>query len=90
VTASADEMVRINGGEFAMGSEHTTPTRDPSVVSLWTPVLDRLDNRDHRELGRPAPSGGIPPVTIQYCFRYRPGARRLQMIDAGMSHPGFR
>jgi formylglycine-generating enzyme len=25
-----------------------------------------------------------------YCLRYRPAARRPQMIDTGMSHIGFR
>jgi sulfatase modifying factor 1 len=25
-----------------------------------------------------------------YCMRYRPAARRPQMIDTGMSHIGFR
>jgi formylglycine-generating enzyme len=25
-----------------------------------------------------------------YCMRYRPAARRPQMVDTGMSHLGFR
>ncbi len=48
---------------------------------------------------RPNPSSGFPRRVIKggsflcadnYCQRYRPAARRPQMIDTGMSHLGFR
>jgi formylglycine-generating enzyme len=29
-------------------------------------------------------------VPTNYCLRYRPAARRPQVIDTGMSHIGFR
>ena len=45
------------------------------------------------------PQFGVPRKVIKggsflcadnYCLRYRPAARRPQMIDTGMSHIGFR
>lgn len=35
-------------------------------------------------------SGGSFLCADSYCMRYRPAARRPQMIDTGMSHIGFR
>jgi formylglycine-generating enzyme required for sulfatase activity len=34
--------------------------------------------------------GGSHLCADSYCLRYRPAARRPQMIDTGMSHVGFR
>jgi sulfatase modifying factor 1 len=34
--------------------------------------------------------GGSHLCADTYCLRYRPAARRPQMIDTGMSHLGFR
>ena len=34
--------------------------------------------------------GGSHLCADSYCLRYRPAARRPQMIDTGMSHIGFR
>ena len=34
--------------------------------------------------------GGSFLCADSYCLRYRPAARRPQMIDTGMSHVGFR
>jgi sulfatase modifying factor 1 len=34
--------------------------------------------------------GGSFLCADSYCQRYRPAARRPQMIDTGMSHVGFR
>jgi formylglycine-generating enzyme required for sulfatase activity len=34
--------------------------------------------------------GGSFLCADEYCQRYRPGARRPQMVDTGMSHIGFR
>jgi formylglycine-generating enzyme required for sulfatase activity len=34
--------------------------------------------------------GGSFLCADSYCHRYRPAARRPQMIDTGMSHVGFR
>ena len=34
--------------------------------------------------------GGSFLCADSYCMRYRPAARRPQMVDTGMSHIGFR
>jgi formylglycine-generating enzyme required for sulfatase activity len=34
--------------------------------------------------------GGSYLCADSYCQRYRPAARRPQMVDTGMSHVGFR
>ena len=34
--------------------------------------------------------GGSFVCADSYCMRYRPAARRPQMVDTGMSHIGFR
>ncbi len=34
--------------------------------------------------------GGSFLCADEYCHRYRPAARRPQMVDTGMSHIGFR
>jgi sulfatase modifying factor 1 len=36
------------------------------------------------------PKGGSHLCAPNYCLRYRPAARRPQMIDTGMAHVGFR
>lgn len=41
-------------------------------------------------VGRKAIKGGSHLCADSYCRRYRPAARRPQMIDTGMSHVGFR
>lgn len=41
-------------------------------------------------VGRKVIKGGSHLCADNYCLRYRPAARRPQMIDTGMSHVGFR
>jgi formylglycine-generating enzyme required for sulfatase activity len=41
-------------------------------------------------IGRKVIKGGSHLCADTYCLRYRPGARRPQMVDTGMSHVGFR
>jgi formylglycine-generating enzyme required for sulfatase activity len=41
-------------------------------------------------VGRRVVKGGSFLCADSYCMRYRPAARRPQMIDTGMSHLGFR
>lgn len=41
-------------------------------------------------IGRKVIKGGSHLCADTYCLRYRPAARRPQMIDTGMSHIGFR
>ncbi|MET0452149.1 MAG: formylglycine-generating enzyme family protein [Mycobacterium sp.] len=42
------------------------------------------------QIGRKVVKGGSFLCADSYCLRYRPAARRPQMIDTGMSHIGFR
>ena len=52
------------------------------------------DSYDRRQPQFPVPrkviKGGSYLCADSYCMRYRPAARRPQMIDTGMSHIGFR
>ena len=41
-------------------------------------------------IGRKVIKGGSHLCADSYCLRYRPAARRPQMVDTGMSHIGFR
>jgi len=41
-------------------------------------------------VGRRVVKGGSHLCADTYCLRYRPAARRPQMVDTGMSHLGFR
>ena len=56
------------------GSE--AASRDPSQPQFAIP--------------RKVVKGGSFLCADSYCLRYRPAARRPQMIDTGMSHVGFR
>ena len=42
------------------------------------------------QIGRKVIKGGSFLCADSYCLRYRPAARRPQMVDTGMSHIGFR
>lgn len=47
-------------------------------------------NQPQFQIGRKALKGGSFLCADNYCLRYRPAARRPQMVDTGMSHVGFR
>lgn len=47
-------------------------------------------NQPQFRIPRKVIKGGSFLCADRYCLRYRPGARRPQMIDTGMSHIGFR
>jgi formylglycine-generating enzyme required for sulfatase activity len=49
-----------------------------------------VDPRQEFSIGRRVVKGGSFLCADSYCQRYRPSARRPQMIDTGMSHVGFR
>jgi sulfatase modifying factor 1 len=55
---------------------------------------DECDSLDPAQpqfaIGRKVIKGGSFLCADSYCRRYRPAARRPQMIDTGMSHVGFR
>jgi formylglycine-generating enzyme required for sulfatase activity len=59
----------------------------------WTSTWfePRLDpSQPHVRIPRRVVKGGSFLCADSYCARYRPAARRPQMIDTGMSHVGFR
>jgi formylglycine-generating enzyme required for sulfatase activity len=47
-------------------------------------------NQPQLQIGRKVIKGGSFLCADSYCMRYRPAARRPQMVDTGMSHIGFR
>jgi formylglycine-generating enzyme required for sulfatase activity len=47
-------------------------------------------NQPQFQIGRRVVKGGSFLCADSYCLRYRPAARRPQMVDTGMSHIGFR
>ncbi len=58
--------------------------RGPSVESSFDPGQPQFS------IPRRVIKGGSFLCADNYCQRYRPAARRPQMIDTGMSHVGFR
>ena len=71
---------------FADASPCCVP-RDPRGGS----VEESLDPQQPQfRVPRKVIKGGSFLCADSYCLRYRPAARRAQMIDTGMSHVGFR
>jgi len=73
---------------------HPDAAEDPCCVPL-----DPRGGAEHDSLDPAQPQFRVPRRVIKggsflcadsYCRRYRPAARRPQMIDTGMSHIGFR
>ena len=58
--------------------------RGPSIESSYDPAQPQFP------IPRRVVKGGSFLCADEYCQRYRPAARRPQMIDTGMSHCGFR
>jgi formylglycine-generating enzyme required for sulfatase activity len=58
--------------------------RGPDVEASYDP------NQPQFRIPRKVIKGGSFLCADNYCQRYRPAARRPQMVDTGMSHIGFR
>lgn len=58
--------------------------RGPSMTGSYDPTQPQF------RIPRRVIKGGSFLCADEYCQRYRPAARRPQMIDTGMSHVGFR
>jgi formylglycine-generating enzyme len=56
----------------------------PSMEGSYDPVQPQF------QIPRKVVKGGSYLCADSYCQRYRPAARRPQMVDTGMSHVGFR
>jgi formylglycine-generating enzyme len=74
--------------------ERPVDARDPCCVPL-NPRGGELDDsydpaQPQFRIPRRVLKGGSYLCADSYCLRYRPAARRPQMIDTGMSHIGFR
>jgi sulfatase modifying factor 1 len=61
-----------------------TNPRGPGMKASYDPAQPQF------EIPRRVIKGGSFLCADNYCQRYRPAARRPQMIDTGMSHLGFR
>ena len=61
-----------------------TNPRGPSVETSYDPAQPQF------RIPRKVIKGGSYLCADSYCLRYRPAARRPQMIDTGMSHIGIR
>jgi len=61
-----------------------TNPRGPAMEASYDPAQPQF------AIPRRVVKGGSFLCADSYCQRYRPGARRPQMVDTGMSHQGFR
>jgi formylglycine-generating enzyme len=61
-----------------------TDPRGGDIESSYDPAQPQF------RVGRKVIKGGSHLCADSYCQRYRPAARRPQMVDTGMSHLGFR
>ena len=75
-------------------SHHPDDAASPCCVPANPRGGDPEGSRDPRQpqfrIGRRVIKGGSHLCADSYCLRYRPAARRPQMVDTGMSHVGFR
>ena len=63
--------------------------------NVWDPRVGSAEEsydpaQPQFRIPRKAIKGGSFVCADNYCLRYRPAARRPQMVDTGMSHIGFR
>jgi sulfatase modifying factor 1 len=71
--------------------EWTTAWWADTPLSESCCAADSYDpNQPQFQIGRKVIKGGSFLCADSYCLRYRPAARRPQMVDTGMSHIGFR
>ena len=73
---------------------HPTEADKPCCVPV-DPIGGRLEAsydtaQPQFAVPRKVIKGGSHLCADSYCLRYRPAARRPQMVDTGMSHVGFR
>jgi sulfatase modifying factor 1 len=75
-------------------SRHPDDAAQPCCVPRNPRGGDEPSSRDPAQpqfaIGRRVVKGGSFLCADSYCLRYRPAARRPQMVDTGMSHIGFR
>jgi sulfatase modifying factor 1 len=71
--------------------EWTTDWWTEDAITELCCAADSYDpSQPQFKIGRKVVKGGSFLCADSYCLRYRPAARRPQMVDTGMSHIGFR
>ena len=81
------------GVDRPTGTRRTTPGDGccaPANPTGGTPGGERRPRQSSSPCRARSIKGGSFLCADSYCLRYRPAARRPQMIDTGMSHIGFR
>ena len=73
-----------SGSGRPTGGRTTPPSNHAAPQTVTTPAQPQF------QIGRKVVKGGSFLCADSYCLRYRPAARRPQMVDTGMSHIGFR
>ncbi|HEX5923851.1 MAG TPA: formylglycine-generating enzyme family protein [Baekduia sp.] len=75
-------------------SRHPDDAATPCCIPQNPRGKDEVASRDRAQpqfrVPRKVLKGGSFLCADSYCLRYRPAARRPQMVDTGMSHVGFR
>ena len=72
-------------------ARHTEPGCCAPSNPRGAALEDSFDpNQPQFKVPRKVIKGGSHLCADSYCLRYRPAARRPQMVDTGMSHVGFR
>ena len=72
------------------GSGPPTGTPTPATATHAAPQTVTTRSQPQFRIPRKVIKGGSFLCADSYCLRYRPAARRPQMVDTGMSHIGFR
>jgi formylglycine-generating enzyme required for sulfatase activity len=67
-----------------------TPCCAPANPRVVDPEQSYDGSQPQFRIARKVIKGGSHLCADTYCLRYRPAARRPQMVDTGMSHVGFR
>ena len=91
--ASASTTWPATSGSGRPTGTRAPPRRGSRAASRATRAADRGQPRPGQPqfaIPRKVVKGGSFLCADSYCLRYRPAARRPQMIDTGMSHVGFR
>ena len=78
------------GTRPATADDADKPCCVPHNPTGGTPRGQRRPGQPQFPVPRRVIKGGSHLCADNYCLRYRPAARRPQMIDTGMSHIGFR
>jgi len=76
----------VDRGAAGHGDDHCGPDggHPPTAEDSFDPAQPQF------RIPRRVVKGGSHLCADSYCLRYRPAARRPQMVDTGMSHVGFR